>query len=127
MAYPDARGKTSFSLDVGYGSDPTRPSGSVNVSSNVVGIHLQSSSLDWLVVSGYQFEFQGTGTFNGSSGFSFSLSGTAPSGKQDTLRVRVWDSTGHVVYDNEPSAGPFDYGTQTIARLTRRRRFLARL
>ena len=96
---------------MGYRSDSTRPSGSVNLRSQAVGIRVQSSSLDWLVVDGTRFESQGSATVNGVAGYAFSLSGSSASGSasQDTLRLRVVDSNQRVVYDNERFAAPFDY------------------
>ncbi|HTY90368.1 MAG TPA: S8 family serine peptidase [Methanocella sp.] len=73
----------------------------------------QSSSYDWLVVSGSKAIYQGTGKFigNGSKTYKFVLS-TIDSGNNnqwnppaDKFRIKIWDSTtGAVVYDNQPGA-----------------------
>jgi hypothetical protein len=117
-ANPSASGKASFSLDAAYKSGASKPSGSVIVSSQAIGFRLQSSSLDWLVVDGDKYEFRGSASVNGATGYAFSVSGVAFAGNagSDTLRLRVWNAAnGSLVYDNQPSGGPYDYGTQAIS------------
>jgi hypothetical protein len=59
-------------------------------------------SLKWLVVTGAKFQFEGEGTLNGTGGYVFTI--TAVDGSPDLLRVKIEDSNGVVVYDNQPGA-----------------------
>jgi hypothetical protein len=67
-------------------------------------------------------EYKGTGTINGSAGYSFLLTacdaqvnGTCASGSTDSFRIKMWNtSTGTVIYDNAPGSDDPTSSTQAI-------------
>ncbi len=61
--------------------------------------------MSWLVASGGQAQFQGTGTLNGAAGYTFLVTAIDGSiaGGPDRIRIKVWNAYG-VVYDNQPGA-----------------------
>ncbi len=65
---------------------------------------------EYEVLSDSKVRFQGTGKFNGESGYSFTLTvidGQAPGGGGvDKFRIRIWNkSTGTVVFDTQANDG----------------------
>ena len=70
---------------------------------NAGNLNFESTSYEWLVISGNKAQCRGAGTINGIGGFQFSLTsidGNQPGGGEDKLRIRIWDHTG-VIYDNQ--------------------------
>jgi RHS repeat-associated protein len=98
-------GKATFQLSAGYAGNGTIPSGKLAVTFQAAHLSFQSTSLDWLVVSGGAAWYEGTGTLNGSGTYAFlaaASSGGAGTGK---LRVRIWNkATGAILYDTQPGA-----------------------
>lgn len=105
-AAPELSGKASFGFVSKYAKGATRPSGNTEFSFQAAGLRLKSTSYDWLVVAGARAQYKGTATVNGVEGFSFML--TAVDGQLnggggvDKFRIKVWDSSDTVVYDNQP-------------------------
>ena len=67
-------------------------------------MNFHSSSYDWLVVSGYQAIYSGTGTINGSGEYGFMVSVidarlTPSPDDVDRFRIKIWDDDG-VLYDS---------------------------
>jgi CSLREA domain-containing protein len=75
------------------------------------GVRFASTSLEWLVVTGFKSQVRGTGSVNGLGSYGFLV--TAYDGQQpggggvDRFRFKLWNrATGAVVYDNvlDPTA-----------------------
>jgi RHS repeat-associated protein len=102
---PKLTGKASFQLNAGYAANSAVPSGKLVLTFQAANVSFQSTSLDWLVVSGGTAWYEGTGTLNGSGTYGFlaaASSGGAGTGK---LRVRIWNkATGAILYDTQPGA-----------------------
>jgi hypothetical protein len=76
----------------------------------------QSVSYDWMVVSGSEAIYQGTGTMvgNGSTQYKFIIS--TLSTNPNKIRVKIWNATtGVVVYDNEAGAANDALPTQKVS------------
>ncbi|MEU1479120.1 family 43 glycosylhydrolase [Streptomyces sp. NPDC005760] len=101
-AEPGLTGKAAFSFAAAYLPGVAAPVGEVTFDFGRAGLKFRSTGSDWLVVTGSQAVYQGSGTLNGKSGYGFRVTATdAP----DTFRLRIWNkSGGEVVYDN--LAGP---------------------
>jgi hypothetical protein len=102
---PDVTGTARFAFVSKYAKGATKPSGTTAFRFNAADLDFQSTSYDWMVVSGTKATYRGTGTVNGAGSYRFVLaaddSDTRPGGV-DRLRVRIWDqATGAVVYDNQ--------------------------
>lgn len=93
-------GRTSFVFVAGYAG--STPRGRVEL--ETPRGEFDSTSYRYLVVSGSTFELDGVGTFNGTRGVPFHLSGV--DGRPDRLRVRIGS-----VYD---SGGPVPLGRGAI-------------
>jgi endonuclease/exonuclease/phosphatase family metal-dependent hydrolase len=110
---PSATTKLHIELNPRYhngDSGPAPSGGKVKASLNGGGLRLDSSALDWLVVTpDHKTAIKGTGSVNGQDGYGFVVYGydTDP----DSLRLVVWPlSYGTIpgtgtVYDNRPAAG----------------------
>ena len=59
-------------------------------------------SYDWLVVAGSKAQYRGDATVNGAAGYRFLL--TAYDDSPDRIRLKVWDASNVVVYDNRRGA-----------------------
>jgi hypothetical protein len=84
------------------------PIGSTRFQLNAGGLNFQSTSYEWLAISGNKAQYKGVGTINGSGSYRFMLTtidgGQAGGGGQDRVRLRIWsDSTG-LIYDNQLNA-----------------------
>jgi len=102
---PKLTAKATFQLSAKYASNSTVPSGKLVFTLQAAHLSFQSTSLDWLVVSGGTAWYQGTGTVNGAGSFGFLVS--AESGGRGTgkLRIRTWNkATGAILYDSQPRA-----------------------
>jgi hypothetical protein len=106
---PSAAGKLEFDFDAKYHNGSTIPSGDTDVDLQDANMHFQSTSYDWLVVSGNRAQLQGSGKINGSGNYGILL--TAIDGKvtdenrTDTVRVKIWNKTGGaIIFDNVPTA-----------------------
>jgi uncharacterized repeat protein (TIGR01451 family) len=94
------------------------PVGRTEFQLKFANFHFQSTSYDWLVISGSNSLYQGSGKINGSGDYHFLL--TAVDGKQwdgdgtDKFRIKIWNkSTGEVMYDNGPNR-PISEGLITV-------------
>jgi len=64
------------------------------------GFGFESTSYDWLVVTGSKSQLKGTGTVNGTGDYYFILTSND---QPDKLRLKVWKmTTNSVIYDNQP-------------------------
>ena len=71
--------------------------------------NFHSTSYDWLVITGAKFQFQGSGTVNGSGNYGFlmtGIDGAISGGGTDKFRIKIWDKNNGnaVVYDNQMGA-----------------------
>jgi beta-xylosidase len=97
-AKPDLTGKAAFSFTVAYPRGATVPAGKVTFDFGPAALKFRSTGSDWLVVTGSQAVYQGSGTVNGTGGYGFRV--TATDGP-DSFRIKIWrKSTGDVVHDN---------------------------
>ena len=82
------------------------------------GLHFASSGLSYLVVTNSDTKayYQGTGSINGVSGYTFVVSVTDGDWHHsDTFRIKVYNTaTGVVAYDNQYGAADDADATQPI-------------
>ncbi|TLS42040.1 hydrolase [Streptomyces montanus] len=97
-AKPTLTGPAAFTFGAAYKKGATIPTGSASFDFAAGKVKFRSTSSDWLVVTGSEAQYQGSGTVNGTSGYGFRITVTnAP----DTYRIKIWKkSTGDVLYDN---------------------------
>ena len=103
---PSLIGKANFGFVSRYKKGAPVPFGNTEFQFKAGDLNFQSSSYEWLVISGARAQFKGTGTINGSGNFGFKLTGVdeslTPSTDVDLFRIKVWDKDNFdlVVYDN---------------------------
>src|SRR5262249_9120438 len=68
---PKLTGKATFQLSAGYAANSAVPSGKLVLTFQAANLSFQSTSLDWLVVSGGTAWYEGTGTLKGSGNYGF--------------------------------------------------------
>src|SRR3989442_6541770 len=86
------------------------PSGNTEFQFHAADFNFHSTSYDWLVVSGLNAQYKGSGTINGAGDFAFRLTAVDDAinggGGADKLRIQIWDkATGLAIYDNQLNAG----------------------
>ncbi|MEU6256826.1 family 43 glycosylhydrolase [Streptomyces sp. NPDC047043] len=114
-AKPDLTGKAAFLVTAFYPKAATAPTGQASLELGPARLQFRSTGSDWLVVTGSQAVYQGSGTVNGTGGYAFRVTATET---PDTFRIRIWKkSGGDVVYDNATS--PRLLGIVTIGNRTR--------
>jgi probable HAF family extracellular repeat protein len=103
---PTLTGRANFGFVSRYDRGATVPSGNTQFIFQTARLNFQSTSYDWLVVSGARVQYRGSGTINGRGNYGFIL--TAVDGEVnggggvDKFRIKIWDNaTGAVVYDNK--------------------------
>ena len=99
-------GKATFGFVSKYLKGATTPTGNTEFQFHAASFAFNSTSYSWLVVSGPQAQYKGTGSVNGVAGYAFLLTardGQEPGGGGvDKFRIKVWRvSDGVVVYDNQ--------------------------
>ncbi len=99
---PDTTGKATFGFVAKYKPGASVPDGSTEFRFGAGGFEFRSTSYDWLVVAGSKAQYRGQGTVNGAPGYGFLL--TAYDGSPDRIRLKVWDASNAVVYDNRRGA-----------------------
>jgi hypothetical protein len=93
-----------------YQSGATVPTGQTEFQVQDANLNFHSTSYDWLVVTRPKFQYQGSGTINGSGSFGFLLTGwdgsAAGGSGVDKFRIKIWDknNTNAVVYDSQMGA-----------------------
>jgi Leucine-rich repeat (LRR) protein len=104
---PDLTGKATFGFVSKYKQGDTTPTGNTEFQFKVANLNFQSTSYEWLVVTGSDYaKFKGTGTINGGMdplGNVFKFLIWAGDGDTDTFRIKIWWEEGDneiVVYDN---------------------------
>lgn len=98
-ANTDLTGKATFGFVSKYLKGAKIPTGNTEFQFHAASFNFKSTVYEWLVVSGSQAQYKGSGTVNGSEGYGFLL--TAGDGSPDTFRLKVWEkSTGATIYDN---------------------------
>lgn len=105
-ANPALTGKATFGFVAKYLPGATTPSGHTEFDFHVANLTFQSTSYQWLVVSGALAQYKGTGTINGTGSYGFLLTATdgqvSGGGGVDKFRIKIWDTaTGSVLYDNQ--------------------------
>jgi PKD domain len=104
---PDVTGRANFAFVSKYARNATTPSGTTSFRFSAADLDFESTSYDWMVVSGTKATYRGTGELNVVAGYRFMLvanDGSSRSGGVDQLRVRISDPAGVVVYDNQAGA-----------------------
>jgi predicted outer membrane repeat protein len=100
---PSMQGQATFGFVSRYKKGADVPTGNTAFDFATGGLHFQSTSYEWLVVTGSDYaKFKGSGTINGWGDFKFMV--WAGDGAPDTFRIKIWDEledTGEdVIYDN---------------------------
>ncbi|MFL6245990.1 MAG: DNA/RNA non-specific endonuclease [Thermoanaerobaculia bacterium] len=97
--FATASGKANVNINVKYLPGQSTPAG--NTKFDVAGVAFNSTSYEWLVVSGSTATWQGKGTVNGAGNYAFTA--TAVDGATDAFRITirgVYDTTA-----NQPLGG----------------------
>jgi VCBS repeat-containing protein len=105
-ADPTLTGKATFGFVSKYKKGQTTPDGDTEFDFHAAGLNFQSTSYEWLVISGTKAQYKGSGTINGSGDYFFMLTAIdgdlKSKGSPDTFRIRIWNKTTlAVIYDNQ--------------------------
>ncbi len=97
-------GTVKFGFNVKYTNNNAIPSGDTKISFSAGNLALDATSYQWLVVSGAKAILKGNATVNGTSDYTFLISGMdgSQTNSQDLVRVQVKDNTNAVIYDTQP-------------------------
>ncbi len=113
VSAPDTTGTAFFGISAKYTPGSSTPAGSVGYTFTNGNLVLASTSIDWLVVNGNVAFLSGQGTINGSGSYSFLVS--TIDGSPDMLRIKITDSSGSTVYDNQMGAPDTANPTEAIS------------
>jgi uncharacterized delta-60 repeat protein len=115
---PTLSGKASFGFVSKYQKGASVPVGSTEFQFQAAGLNFESTSYDWMVISGTnKAQFKGAGKINGSGTYRFML--TCIDGDQfggqgaDKFRIRIWSDNLGLIYDNQLNA-PNDDDPTTV-------------
>jgi PKD repeat protein len=107
---PTLTGKATFGFNANYLPNSTIPAGNTEFQFPAANLSFHATSYDWLVLTGAQAQYQGSGTINGGGNYGFfvtGLDGKQPgAGGVDRFRIQIWDKSHNnaVVYDTQPNA-----------------------
>lgn len=116
---PRATGLATFGFVSRYQNGKSVPDGTTGFQFLNGNLHFQSTSYEWLVVSGgKKAQYKGTGTINGSGSFRFMVTvidGDQPGGDGlDRFRIRIWSDSNGLIYDNETNFPDGDVPTSVL-------------
>jgi PKD repeat protein len=105
---PTLAGRATFGFVSKYLNGTSVPTGNTQFQFHAAGLDFKSTSYDWMVVSGARVQYKGSGTINGLGGYRFLLTAIdgqrAGGGGVDRFRIKIWDASGTIVYDNQMGA-----------------------
>lgn len=105
---PALTGKANFGFVSKYQKGNSVPTGNTEFQFNAANLNFKATLMDWLVVSGSRAQFKGAGTLNGVAGYTFMLTAidgkVAGNGSPDKFRIRILNSAGVMIYDNQMNA-----------------------
>jgi hypothetical protein len=102
LADRNVTGRAWFGFSARYDRGDSVPEGSTEFRFHAGRLNFESTSYDWLVVSGSQAQYQGSGRINDHGGYGFLV--IATDGAVDRFRIKIWNkATGATVYDNQVS------------------------
>ncbi len=104
---PTLSGKANFGFVSKYQKGTSIPAGNTQFQFQTAGLNFQSTSYEWLVISGAKAQFKGTGAINGAGAYTFLLTASdgERTGASDRFRIKIWDkATDAIVYDNQMNA-----------------------
>ena len=112
--YPDENstlpdGKANFGFTAKY--KDAISTGNLNFQYSDAGIHLKSTSIDWLTISSVSAQFQGTGTINGDGLYTFRVQAKdngEPGADTDHFDIKIWNGT-------DTEADPYHKAKNTIS------------
>jgi hypothetical protein len=117
---PAAAGPARFGFVSQYKKGATVPTGSTQFQFQAGDVNLHSNQFEWLVVSGARAQFKGTGSVNGVDGYRFTVTvidgDVLGKGQDDRFRMRIWEPSGGLVYDNQMGAADSDDPTTAITQ-----------
>jgi hypothetical protein len=101
-------GKANFGFVSKYKKGAPAPTGETEFNFHVANMKFNSTSYEWLVVSGARAQYKGVGTINGAGNYGFLLTAIdgqlKGGGGTDKFRMKIWRlSDGGIVYNNEMS------------------------
>ncbi len=106
VADPTLAGRANFGFVSRYQKGASTPSGRTQFQFRAGDLSFQSTSYEWLVISGPKAQYKGEGTINGAGSYGFMLTANdgqvSGGGDVDKFRIKIWDkATDSVVYDNQ--------------------------
>jgi hypothetical protein len=118
--------KSNFGFVAKYLKVSTEPMGQTEFNIPIGKRNFHSTDYTYLVVSGGQAQYAGTGTIDGRGPYQFVVTltdGEASGGGPDRFRIKITDAASNVVYDNVPGAPdglgtgqPIEQGTIIVHR-----------
>jgi hypothetical protein len=104
-----ASGRASFGFLARYGKDATSVVAQPGFRLRVARFEFESTSYDWLVITGAKAQLRGSGRVNGAGSYAFEIAAIDGQGlsssEPDRLRIRIWDgASGLLVYDSQRGA-----------------------
>jgi large repetitive protein len=97
-ASPSTSGQVQFGIVAKYSG--SAPSGNASMNFPAANLKFVATSISTLVIANGKATLQGSGTVNGTSGYTFSAVGM----QNSYIRFQIKDSSGTVVYDTQPGA-----------------------
>jgi hypothetical protein len=105
---PAVSGQLSFGFFSNYKKGSTLPQGNTDFQLRAANLHFKSTSYEWLVIADYKAMYKGSGMLNGNPGYGFLLSAVdgakKSSASPDKMRIKIWEPSGEVIYDNQMGA-----------------------
>jgi hypothetical protein len=111
-AQPSSNAKAEFGLSAKPGATLKPPTGKFRFTYDInpldhgcmaaTCLELDSTAYTSLTIVNNKATVKGAGTLNGKTGYKFVVS--VIDGSPDTVRVKITDALGRVVYDNQPGA-----------------------
>jgi hypothetical protein len=117
-ADPSLSGLATFGFQSRYRRGAQVPDGNTRFRFRLADLVFESTSHEWLVVSGARAQFRGRGTINKRGDYRFfitAIDGDRSGASEDGFRIRIWDGD-VVVYDNQMGHAEDSHSATALAR-----------
>jgi hypothetical protein len=112
LADGSTSGKTHFKVEASYNTAGETPVGNTTFNLKAAKLEFKSTAYEWLMIDGQTAILKGLGNVNGSPGYEILVSvlddDSKPTSKEvkksDKVRIKIWQSSGAVLYDTQPGA-----------------------
>ena len=99
-------GLIKFGIDAKYKNNV--PEGKTKLTFKNANLNFESTSYEWYIINNNKAQLKGKGAINGNGDYTFLItmidSGLPEGQRQDKIRIKITNTNGQLIYDNQPGS-----------------------